>query len=671
MKPKAVSGIMLTLLLIGVLTLVFNIQTVNSFGEALVYIDPPTNTVRLGETFTLNITVSNVENLNLYQVGLTFNQSILEATSFVAGDFFLQAPEEYRTLPINKPIGENKTGLGICHAVGWALKKPGNVSGTGTLATVTFKAKDMGRSFINITKIGVEEAMLGCLIDPGTIEWISFDIVDGTVTIPPTISILSPRNTTYTTSSVPLNFTVNVLTSWIGYSLDGQANVTVSGNTTLTGLSGGIHSVTVCANDTSGNMGSSDQVCFTIFIGEKTPHVFSSSLTYALSQNDDPIHGPNTTFFSDRFDIWFSQPDANGVINLFVPKESYHCETAYDPMGGNNPFTLQLNMVSNGYGKLYTNDSVGDVDIISMTNDTGTYFKKDGVWHPAGEEWIGDDAPDPAGSSWLYLPTNASCYSWPSGLPVGTFWLDFWLTTGFSENIVVEPANLLNGFYINETGGPFDATSGIVTYVVTQARLNIQFMGGLMDLQYKTERGGVPEPALMVTLISPANLYVTDPVEQHIGTDPTTGEYVDGIAGAFYSGPRSEPQRIIIPDPLDGVYDIRLIGTSTGTYNLVVELATLSNAHAQSYSGNIAPRQTLKCAANVSGGEMTLTPLYNLADANHDGYVNVWDLGLMSNAWLTENGDLDYNPHVDFNDDDVINVWDLGIMSDHWLQSSI
>jgi len=62
---------------------------------------------------------------------------------------------------------------------------------------------------------------------------------------------------------------------------------------------------------------------------------------------------------------------------------------------------------------------------------------------------------------------------------------------------------------------------------------------------------------------------------------------------------------------------------------------------------------------------------YFLGDANHDGYVNVWDLGLMSNAWLTENGDLDYNPHVDFNDDGFCNVWDLGIMSDHWLQSSI
>ena len=54
-------------------------------------------------------------------------------------------------------------------------------------------------------------------------------------------------------------------------------------------------------------------------------------------------------------------------------------------------------------------------------------------------------------------------------------------------------------------------------------------------------------------------------------------------------------------------------------------------------------------------------------DANGDGMVNVWDLGLLSDAWLTESGQPDYDPNCDFNMDNVINVWDLGIMSDYWL----
>jgi len=81
---------------------------------------------------------------------------------------------------------------------------------------------------------------------------------------PPAIAIFSPQNTTYATSSVPLTFTVNEPVSWMGYSLDGQPNATVTGNTTLTGLSTGAHRITVYANDTSGNMGASDPVHFTV-----------------------------------------------------------------------------------------------------------------------------------------------------------------------------------------------------------------------------------------------------------------------------------------------------------------------------------------------------------------------------------------------------------------------
>ena len=94
-------------------------------------------------------------------------------------------------------------------------------------------------------------------------------------TEPPTVSILSPQNTTYTTTSIPLTFTVNESTYWIGYSLDNQANVTITGNTTLTNLVNGTHSIIVYANDTSGNMGASNMVFFTI----QVPPPLSASIS--------------------------------------------------------------------------------------------------------------------------------------------------------------------------------------------------------------------------------------------------------------------------------------------------------------------------------------------------------------------------------------------------------
>jgi subtilisin family serine protease len=81
---------------------------------------------------------------------------------------------------------------------------------------------------------------------------------------PLNVTILSPKNITYT-SSVPLTFTVNRPTSWIGYSLDGKPNITITGNVTLAGLTNGQHNVIVYANETIGKM-SSSRVYFTVSV---------------------------------------------------------------------------------------------------------------------------------------------------------------------------------------------------------------------------------------------------------------------------------------------------------------------------------------------------------------------------------------------------------------------
>jgi hypothetical protein len=46
--------------------------------------------------------------------------------------------------------------------------------------------------------------------------------------------------------------------------VDGQDNVTISGNTIISGLINGLHNVTVFAEDSFGNMGGSAAVSFTV-----------------------------------------------------------------------------------------------------------------------------------------------------------------------------------------------------------------------------------------------------------------------------------------------------------------------------------------------------------------------------------------------------------------------
>jgi hypothetical protein len=90
---------------------------------------------------------------------------------------------------------------------------------------------------------------------------IYFTVNDG---VPPAIINLSVTNTTYHQNNITLNLTTDKATSWMGYSLDNQTNQTLNANTTLPSLTNGIHTLTVYANDTMGNMGTSGTIEFKV-----------------------------------------------------------------------------------------------------------------------------------------------------------------------------------------------------------------------------------------------------------------------------------------------------------------------------------------------------------------------------------------------------------------------
>ena len=91
--------------------------------------------------------------------------------------------------------------------------------------------------------------------------YVTLEVIDN---MPPMVEVLSPESMTYTADSVPLVFAVSEPTSWIGYSLDGQANATITEDISFIGLFDGTHYITVYAIDTFGNSGSSGTVGFTM-----------------------------------------------------------------------------------------------------------------------------------------------------------------------------------------------------------------------------------------------------------------------------------------------------------------------------------------------------------------------------------------------------------------------
>ena len=121
-------------------------------------------------------------------------------------------------------------------------------------------------------------------------------------TILPKIIVDSPENRIYNSSSLSLIFTVDKTAVWLGYSLDGQETIAVAGNTTITGLTNGVHNVTVYAKDAFNNTGVSEIAYFSVDMPEPQPEpptlptvvVIASLITVAV------VSGSLLVYFKKR-----------------------------------------------------------------------------------------------------------------------------------------------------------------------------------------------------------------------------------------------------------------------------------------------------------------------------------------------------------------------------------
>jgi hypothetical protein len=101
-----------------------------------------------------------------------------------------------------------------------------------------------------------------------------FSMVNFTIdTVKPRILSLSVLNKTLSASDVRLEMLTNEPIMKTTCSLDGQTNVTIIGNTTLSGLPVGLHNITVYVWDAAGNVGASETISFTVVEPESFPTV--------------------------------------------------------------------------------------------------------------------------------------------------------------------------------------------------------------------------------------------------------------------------------------------------------------------------------------------------------------------------------------------------------------
>jgi hypothetical protein len=166
MREKKVSGILLTLLLVGMSTLAFKIE----LGSAIVpkypavYVDPPiVENIRPGNNVTVSINTDYTGLISAYQFTLSYNASILHGISVTNGDI-VTTDKTPLVLFIPGTFDNAEGTLSLTAAFIFIFVGPiPSVWGPGTLVEVAFMVVGYGTSDITL---GPETRLLGWPPDP-------------------------------------------------------------------------------------------------------------------------------------------------------------------------------------------------------------------------------------------------------------------------------------------------------------------------------------------------------------------------------------------------------------------------------------------------------------------------------------------------------------------------
>jgi len=229
-------------------------------GATVVTVDPTLQLVQPGEPFSITVQVEDVMNMGADQVFILFEPTALQVTAMQLGPFLKTGGKTFSYSDFDNANGT---------AYFYEALSSGAVSGSGVLATIEFATNASQAGSFPITLSDV-------LLADGNGMVIPVETRNGTVLINPqpcqSITITSPETSTYASIAVRLQFAVEPATAatsfWITYQLDNAANVTITGNTTITGLAAGEHHVVLSARDAYGNTVESSTVNFTVHPGD-------------------------------------------------------------------------------------------------------------------------------------------------------------------------------------------------------------------------------------------------------------------------------------------------------------------------------------------------------------------------------------------------------------------
>ena len=132
------------IILLGIL-----IIPVHAAGSTTVKVDPLSQTISSGSTFTISIACVPGQTIKSFELQVVFNPSLLKANSVSKGNIF----KSYSTFFNAGSIDNTKGTITNIYDV---ILGTGSTSSSGTLVTISFTAKSTsGTSSINLKNVGI------------------------------------------------------------------------------------------------------------------------------------------------------------------------------------------------------------------------------------------------------------------------------------------------------------------------------------------------------------------------------------------------------------------------------------------------------------------------------------------------------------------------------------
>ena len=203
----------------------------------------------------------------------------------------------------------------------------------------------------------------------------------------PVVTIISPTATTYTTSSLVFNVSLNE-NGTVRYSLNaGLFNYTMQGNASGTGfnatntsIANGDYNFKVYANDTLGNNNNTANVTFTVSVGGGNTAPIITNVTiassFSITENSFTAAKLNFTVYdADGFtDINFSNAKAQFNRTLETTRKDPSCTNTANWSTNYANFSCTVNIwYFDGSGDWTVNASIGDLSSANAVNQTALF----------------------------------------------------------------------------------------------------------------------------------------------------------------------------------------------------------------------------------------------------------------------------------------------------------